>query len=514
MKKMRTGATVLLLCLIICGLFTGCGEVEQRSFNTLDDFKNTRLGVMTGSVYDDYAKALFPDAERLYFSLLPDLLLALDQGKIDGFIAENTYVAAAKWEGAQIDTIAEPIDQTSAGLVFPKTDKHDKIRSEINEFIIKSHENGYIDELNEKWFGDVEPTEVPDISSLSGENGTLRVALAPDLKPVTYFKNGQPSGYEVDMLVAFAEEYGYALEFHSMNFEAILAGISRGKYDLGTGAFTYTEERAESVNFSELHLTVNVLMVIKSGAEAAEASFFEELLLSFEKTFIRESRWKLLANGIGVTMLISVCSIVAGSALGFGLYMLSTSKVSLIRRITRAVARVYSRIIEGTPIIVILMILFYVVFGSFATLSGVPVAIICFSLTFGAFVYSHLAVSVSSVDCGQAEAAYALGYTKNRAFFRVIFPQAMSIFLPSYCTQAVELVKATAVVGYIAVNDLTKMGDIIRSNTYEAFFPLITTAVIYFLLTWAISSLLGLIKLRFDTTRRKKEKILKGVRGE
>ena len=121
-------------------------------------------------------------------------------------------------------------------------------------------------------------------------------------------------------------------------------------------------------------------------------------------------------------------------------------------------------------------------------------------------------MSVGSVERGQTEAAYALGYTKNKTFFRIIFPQAMTIFLPSYCGQAVELIKATAVVGYVAVNDLTKMGDIIRSNTYEAFFPLIATAVIYFLLTWLLSLALKLLKLRFEPKRRSKEDILKGVK--
>ena len=168
--------------------------------------------------------------------------------------------------------------------------------------------------------------------------------------------------------------------------------------------------------------------------------------------------------------------------------------------------------IAGTPVVVILMILFYVIFGKVRDMSGILVAIIGFTLTFGAFVYDHMTVSVSSVDRGQTEAAYALGYTKNKTFFRIIFPQAMTIFLPSYCGQAVELIKATAVVGYVAVNDLTKMGDIIRSNTYEAFFPLIATAVIYFLLTWILASLLKLLKLRFEPKRRRKEDILKGVK--
>jgi polar amino acid transport system substrate-binding protein len=210
-------------------------------------------------------------------------------------------------------------------------------------------------------------------------------------------------------------------------------------------------------------------------------------------------------------MLISICSVLVGSLFGFGLYMLSRSEVKILRKLTKGFAKGYSRIIAGTPIVVILMILFYVVFGKVRDMSGIVVAVIGFTLTFGAFVYDHMTVSVGSVDRGQTEAAYALGYTKNKTFFRIIFPQAMSIFLPSYCGQAVELIKATAVVGYIAVNDLTKMGDIIRGNTYEAFFPLIAVALIYFAITWIIAGLLGILRKKTEPKRRKNKNILKGV---
>lgn len=512
--KIRVSISILLLCLVMCGLFVGCSKAEHKSWDSLDDFNNAKIGVLTGSVYDDYAKSLFPDAERMYFTLLPDLLLAVKGGKIDGFICENTYISAVKWEDSEIDVIEEVIDQTKAGFVLPKEKESDKLKSELDEFILKSQENGFIRELEEKWISDTEPAEGLSTDSLTGENGTLKVAMAPDLKPITYFKNGKPAGYEVDMLIAFAQEYGYDLEFATMNFEALLAGVSTGRYDIGMGAITITEERAESVNFSEAHITVDVMMVIKSAPAESSASFMEEIAQSFEKTFIREDRWKLIVSGIGVTLLISLCSIACGSAFGFGLYMLSTLKKRTLSAVIRKIASAYSRIVAGTPVVVILMILFYVVFGSFADMSGVVVAILCFSLTFGSFVYNHLAVSAGSVDIGQTDAAYALGYTKSKAFFRITLPQAMYIFMPSYRTQAVELVKATAVVGYIAVSDLTKMGDIIRSNTYEAFFPLITTAVIYFLLTWALSALIGLINRRFEPTRRKKEKILKGIKTE
>ena len=481
---------------------------------TLADFENATLGILSGSSFDPLAKERFPNAQRQYYSLVPDMILAVEQGKIDAYISETTYVAAAIWEGAKIETVDDVIDRTNAGYIFRKdSEGAAAVREQLNAFIIKSKESGFLQELQNKWLGSKEPSETFDNNSLTGENGTLKVAVSPDLKPVCYVKEGAVVGYEIEVLQHFAKEYGYRLEFVSMTFDAILPGVVSGKYDIGTGGMTITEERAQSVDFTESYLTVDVVMVVKASANSsAQGGFWAELKADFEKTFIREDRWKLIVEGIGVTMLISLCAAAAGSLLGFGLYMLSRSEVKLLQLLAKGIASVYSRIIAGTPVVVILMILFYVIFGKVRDMSGILVAIIGFTLTFGAFVYDHMTVSVGSVDRGQTEAAYALGYTKNKTFFRIIFPQAMTIFLPSYCGQAVELIKATAVVGYVAVNDLTKMGDIIRSNTYEAFFPLIATAVIYFLLTWILASLLKLLKLRFEPKRRSKETILKGVK--
>ena len=481
---------------------------------TLADFENATLGILSGSSFDPLAKERFPNAQRQYYSLVPDMILAVEQGKIDAYISETTYVAAAIWEGAKIETVDDVIDRTNAGYIFRKdSEGAAAVREQLNAFIIKSKESGFLQELQNKWLGSKEPSETFDNNSLTGENGTLKVAVSPDLKPLCYVKEGTVVGYEIEVLQHFAKEYGYRLEFVSMTFDAILPGVVSGKYDIGTGGMTITEERAQSVDFTESYLTVDVVMVVKASANSsAQGGFWAELKADFEKTFIREDRWKLIVEGIGVTMLISLCAAAAGSLLGFGLYMLSRSEVKLFQLLAKGIASVYSRIIAGTPVVVILMILFYVIFGKVRDMSGILVAIIGFTLTFGAFVYDHMTVSVGSVDRGQTEAAYALGYTKNKTFFRIIFPQAMTIFLPSYCGQAVELIKATAVVGYVAVNDLTKMGDIIRSNTYEAFFPLIATAVIYFLLTWILASLLKLLKLRFEPKRRRKEDILKGVK--
>jgi polar amino acid transport system substrate-binding protein len=160
--------------------------------------------------------------------------------------------------------------------------------------------------------------------------------------------------------------------------------------------------------------------------------------------------------------------------------------------------------------VVLLMVLYYIVFGS-VSISGIAVAVIGFTLTFGSSVFSLLRMGVGTIDQGQYEASYALGYSNRRTFFRIILPQAIPHILPAYKSEIVSLIKATAIVGYIAVQDLTKMGDIVRSRTYEAFFPLIAITVIYFLLEGLLILLINRILIRTNPRRRKKKSLLKGV---
>ena len=207
------------------------------------------------------------------------------------------------------------------------------------------------------------------------------------------------------------------------------------------------------------------------------------------------------------TLLITLLSILFGTAAGFGVYMLCRNGNLLANRITR----ICIWLVQGTPMVVLLMILYYVVFGSLR-ISGAAVAVIGFTLTFGSAVFSLLKMGVGAVDPGQYEAACALGHSRLHAFFRIVLPQAIPHVMPAYQGEITGLIKATAIVGYIAVQDLTKMGDIVRSRTYEAFFPLIAITLIYFALEGLFSFAGRRIRLRVDPRRRKPEQILKGIR--
>lgn len=474
----------------------------------LNVFQNAELGAVTGSLYGGYCRELFPNARVSEFNNFSDVLMALRQGKVAGTMLDRPNFNAVKRTDSKLSAVTVPQYSVEIGFGFQKTEEGYALQAQMNSFLDKLRADGRLDSMLDKWYGETEPSVSIPLEELKENPKTLRVSIDTTRKPFVYMYEGKPVGFEIEALYLFCKEYGYNVEIEDVSFASGLAGLAGEKYDLVCGGLYMTPERKESVNFSEPYMVADVVMATyeKSGV----GNFFASIGESFEKTFIRESRWKLIVKGILTTLLISVCAVLGGTVLGFLLYLAARSKNRALSSVTRVFTKIYSKLITGTPTLVVLMLLFYVVFGR-SDLGGTVVAIIGFILTFGSFVYGQLSLTVEAVDKGQTEAAYALGYSRNRTFFRIVLPQAMKMFLPVYSAEIVGLIKATSVVGYIAVNDLTKMGDIIRGNTYEAFFPLIAVAVIYFMITWGAAALLGIMQRKFEPKRRKKKNILKGV---
>lgn len=474
----------------------------------LSQFNTASLGVVTGSLYGGYSKEQFPNANIKEFNNFSDVLVALKQGKVDGIMLDKPNFNSVARTDKKLSCITVPAYSVEIGFGFQKNDGGDALSKQMNEFLAKLNSDGTTKKLIDKWYGETEPQETIALEELKANEKTLNVSIDTTRKPFVYMYEGKPVGFEIEVLYMFCKEYGYNVNISDVSFASGLAGLASEKYDLVCGGLYMTPERKESVNFSNPYMVAEVVMAKceRSGFDNFMASIKE----SFEKTFVREQRWKLIVEGICTTMIISLFSVLGGTLLGFALYMAARSKKKWLSKLAKGIAKVYSTIIAGTPTLVVLMLLFYVVFTS-PDMSGIVVAIVGFILTFGSFVYDNLALTVSGVDNGQLEAAYALGYSRNRTFFRIILPQAMKMFVPAYSGEIVNLIKATSVVGYIAVNDLTKMGDIIRGNTYEAFFPLIAVAVIYFAITWIIAGLLGILRKKAEPKRRKNKNILKGV---
>ncbi|MEI8078725.1 MAG: amino acid ABC transporter permease [bacterium] len=245
--------------------------------------------------------------------------------------------------------------------------------------------------------------------------------------------------------------------------------------------------------------TVPVSAMAGAADGTRQPSFLGRTGESFRQNLIVEGRWRLILNGLLTTVVISVLATALGTLLGA-----LTCRMRMSRhRLPKAVAAIYISIVRGTPVLVILMLTYYVVFAS-VNLNPVFVAVIAFGLNFGAYVAEIFRTGIEGVDRGQAEAGTALGFSRAQVFFHIVMPQAARRILPVYRGEFISMFKATSVVGYIGVEDLTKASDIIRSRTFDAFFPLVMVAVIYFGATWVLGLVLDHLERRADPMARRK----------
>ena len=277
-----------------------------------------------------------------------------------------------------------------------------------------------------------------------------------------------------------------------------------------TVSILYAQEANSTSNLSKEVTTLEQLekmrvgVLVRNEGYNNNISFWQGLKNSFYKTFIHENRWLLIVKGLGLTILISICSGILGFLLGFVLIILKR----LNNKYLSGLIKFSIVIINGIPPVVLLMILFYVIFGSI-NISPVLVSILTFTITFGATSYVLIGNGIQAVNIGQEEAAKALGFTEFQSFYKVIFPQSAKQFLPLIKGQFMEMVKMTSVVGYVSCIDLTNASDLIRSRTMEAFFPLIVTALIYFIISNLMLMALNNIEISLDPKRR--ERKIKGV---
>ena len=197
----------------------------------------------------------------------------------------------------------------------------------------------------------------------------------------------------------------------------------------------------------------------------------------FEKCFIREDRYKLFLEGIGVTIKISLLAVCLGIIIGFIIAICNLSKF----RILRIIGKIYTDVIRGTPSVTQLMIIYFVIFASI-DLEKWIIAAIAFSINSGAYVSEVIRAGILSVDKGQTEAGRSLGLSGRQTMFSIVVPQAMKNIFPALGNEFITLIKETAIVGYVGLMDIQKAGDFVKSATYEPFMPLVATAVIYFVM--------------------------------
>ena len=226
--------------------------------------------------------------------------------------------------------------------------------------------------------------------------------------------------------------------------------------------------------------------------------FQEDLILNF----VKDDRWKYLTNGLAVTLKLTFFAVLLGLVIGFFIAMVrSTYENTGKLKILNAICGVYLTVIRGTPVVVQLMIIYFVIFGA-VRIDKSFVAILAFGINSGAYQAEIFRSGIQSIPKGQFEAGRSLGFSYGQTMTNIIMPQAIKNVIPTLANEFIVLLKETSVAGYIALEDLTKGGDIIRSRTYSAFMPLVAVALIYLVMVMVFSKGVKYLERRLKKSER------------
>lgn len=229
---------------------------------------------------------------------------------------------------------------------------------------------------------------------------------------------------------------------------------------------------------------------------------FEELKAQFILNFITDDRWMSLLRGLAVTLKVTFFAVILGFVLGFSVAIVrdvyeNTKKLKALNFL----CNVYLTVIRGTPVVVQLLIIYFVIFSSIKIDKSIA-AVLAFGINSGAYQAEIFRSGINSIPKGQMEAGRSLGFSYRQTMVNIIMPQAIKNVLPTLGNEFIVLMKETSVAGYIALDDLTKAGDIIRSRTYSAMMPFLAVALLYLIMVMFFSHLLKMFERRLAGSGR------------
>lgn len=495
----------------------GNGSLRSKNgkMTVLDDMQGRRVGVLTGTVHDTWLQEHHPQAIVMRFSNIPDMILSLQSGKADAIMLDRSTAILLLGKNGQLGLLSDDVLELPLGIGFHK--QNPVLRETFNQYLAFIRDNGQYDTLYHKWFEeDAEMAEMP-VFAFPDEGEVLNVGVSVNDLPYVAVKEGRYVGFDIELISGFAAFAGYTPRYHTLEFSSLIAALSSGKVDMIADGMAITEERAEKIAFSDEYVRFRTAVIAKKADLAAFAAigdtedpvgsgFWASLVDGVERNLLKEKRYLMILKGLWVTLLITILAALSGTLLGGGVCYMRMSEKKWLRN----PARSFISLIRGTPVLVLLMIIYYVIFSS-VNINAVLVAVIAFGINFAAYVSEMFRSGIESVDHGQKEAGIASGFSPVQTFIHIIAPQALRRILPVYKGEFISLLKMTSVVGYIAVEDLTKASDIIRSRTFDAFFPLLLAAAIYIVLAWALTLMLDRLEISVNPLKRTQKRLKKAA---
>ena len=457
---------------------------DSRNTNLVLESEADLSGLTLSTAVGNYYEHKFSkrsDVKVFAAATQADALQAIRQGLADVFVADDIEIPerTLKDLGLKVAFYGEDLFE----VAFCVKKGNTELAGQFNTFLASIP----VQDIIEHWTKD--GPQVPDPNAGQIKNTQpLRCAVVSSLDPVCYVgEGGKWMGVTPDLLTRFANYLGRPIEIMLQDLGGAVTAVQAGQVDMVGGNIFITEERKTFMDFTDSYYLCHPVFVVADHGKRAHIGLGER----FRMNLIKENRWKLITDGLLETIKITVLAILIGTILGIGVCAALRSR----RRWVSSAAGLYGSFIQGTPTLVLLLIMFYVVFAS-SGLSASSVAIITFAFSFASSAGNIFDSSISTVPVGQTEAGLSLGFTPFKTFTGIVLPQALRKGLPLYAGECVKLLQSTSIVGYIAIQDLTRASDLIRSRTFDALIPLLIITIIYFVLAWLIRKLLNLLLIR------------------
>ncbi len=482
-------------------LMMGCGSKEEvKKISSIDDLEGARIAVQIGTTGDIYASDYEGDEAGTKidrYNKVTDAMQAVKQGKVDCAIIDEQPAIASVSNEPSLKILDEPFTLEEYAMVIAKD--NNELLTQVDAALAELKEDGVVEQIIENYIGDETKGTCPYVSpeGITYDKGTLVVATNATFEPYEFYDGDEIVGIDMEIIRAIGDKIGMEVQIEDMEFDSIISAVSTHKADVGIAGMTMTEERAKSINFTQSYVTTKQVMVVRSDSANGGLSFTQKL----KQNLIEKDRWLYLVNGLKNTLIIALCAVILGVIIGF---LVAIVRVSYDKngnfKILNAICKIYLTVVRGTPMMVQLLIIYYVVFKT-VNVSKILVAVIAFAINSGAYVAEIMRGGIMSIDDGQMEAGRSLGLNYKQTLTAIILPQAIKNVLPALANEFITLIKETSICGYIGLADLTRGGDIIRSQTYEAFIPLITVAIIYLVIVQVLTVIVG----KWEKSLRKSE---------
>ncbi len=491
---------LFLAAIVLLILFLTVGRREKPvgpSFlEKPEDISRARIGVQLGTTSDLVATEEEKNgATVIRFSKTADGIQALLKGQLDCVLVDSMTAEAFAQANPGVSIMDSPYPVEEMAIAISKSNPI--LKDNINRALAEMRADGTYDAIRNMYFSGNKDIVPYTPQSTDTSNGKLVAVTNATFEPYEYIDNGQIVGFDVDIAKAICEHMKMELVMNDIEFDAIITAVQSGKADIGIAGITITEDRLKNIDFTDVYAREGgQSILVRNGEGASGLSFTAKL----RQNFVEQNRWSFLMNGLLTTMFIALIAtligVVLGSLIAFGR---STADMTGEYRILNAILKCYLTVIRGTPAVIQLLIIYYVIFAS-ANVNKVFVAALAFGLNSAAYVAEIMRSGIMSIDKGQFEAGRSLGFSYGQTLWHFILPQAIRNVLPALGNEFIVLIKETSISGYIGIMDLTRAGDFIRSRTYEAFLPLVAVALIYLVIVIFLSKGVSTMEKKLKTS--------------